>query len=85
MGTINKAESLQMLRREPDKLAFQGIEPASDPLKLLRMTGFNTLDDAQRRRDGRPAQQRPRGFAGPGGAQTQNVTQMLAVWATSQT
>jgi len=35
-----------MLRREPNKLAFQGMEPASDPLKLLRMTGFNTLDDA---------------------------------------
>jgi len=46
MGTIFEAENLQMLRREPDKLAFQGMEPAKDPLKLLRMTGFNTLDDA---------------------------------------
>jgi len=35
-----------MLRREPDKLAFQGMDPSKDPLKLLRMTGFNTLDDA---------------------------------------
>jgi len=46
MATIHEAENLQMLRREPDKLAFQGMEPAKDPQKLLRMTGFNTLDDA---------------------------------------
>jgi len=35
-----------MLRREENKLAFQGLDAAKDPLKLLRMTGFNTLDDA---------------------------------------
>jgi len=35
-----------MLRREQDKMAFQGMDPAKDPLKILRMTGFSTLDDA---------------------------------------
>jgi len=35
-----------MLKRESDKLAFQGMDPSKDPVKLLRMTGFNTLDDA---------------------------------------
>jgi hypothetical protein len=35
-----------MLKREQDKLGFQGMDPSKDPVKLLRMTGFNTLDDA---------------------------------------
>lgn len=39
-------EIVGMLKREQDKLAFQNMDPSQDPLKLLRMTGFNTLDDA---------------------------------------
>ncbi len=35
-----------MLKRSPDKMGFQGMDPCADPTKLLRMTGFNTLDDA---------------------------------------
>jgi len=35
-----------MLKRDQNKLGFQGMDPSADPLKLLRMTGFNTLDDA---------------------------------------
>ncbi|MCW8914364.1 MAG: conjugal transfer protein TraD [Magnetovibrio sp.] len=35
-----------MLKRNADKLGFQGMDASKDPLKLLRMTGFNTLDDA---------------------------------------
>ena len=35
-----------MLKRSSDKMGFQGMDPAADPTKLLRMTGFNTLDDA---------------------------------------
>lgn len=35
-----------MLKRDQNKLGFQGMDPSADPMKLLRMTGFNTLDDA---------------------------------------
>ena len=35
-----------MLRRDPSKLGFQNTEASKDPMKLLRMTGFHTLDDA---------------------------------------
>ena len=35
-----------MLRREREKLAFQGMDPAPDPVKILRMTGFSALDEA---------------------------------------
>lgn len=35
-----------MLKRDQNKLGFQGMDASSDPVKLLRMTGFNTLDDA---------------------------------------
>lgn len=35
-----------MLRREENKLAFQGLEQCKDPLKFLRMTGLSDLDDA---------------------------------------
>jgi len=35
-----------MLRRETDKMAFQGMNPCKDPLKILRMTGFSAMDDA---------------------------------------
>ncbi|MBF0249771.1 MAG: conjugal transfer protein TraD [Alphaproteobacteria bacterium] len=35
-----------MLRREKDKLGFQGMDPAADPVKILRMTGFSNLDEA---------------------------------------
>ncbi|MDH5189167.1 MAG: conjugal transfer protein TraD [Rhodospirillaceae bacterium] len=35
-----------MLRRQADKLAFQGLEPAKDRERLLRMVGLNHLDEA---------------------------------------
>ena len=35
-----------MLRREQNKLAFQGLDPAKDPLRTLRMTGLHELDEA---------------------------------------
>ena len=35
-----------MLRREAGKLAFQGLEPAKDRERLLRMVGLNFLDEA---------------------------------------
>ncbi|MEG3617125.1 conjugal transfer protein TraD [Magnetovibrio sp. PR-2] len=35
-----------MLKRSSEKLGFQGKAPAADPTRLLRMTGFNNLDDA---------------------------------------
>lgn len=35
-----------MLKRSADKMGFQGMDPAADPTKLLRMTGFHALDDA---------------------------------------
>lgn len=35
-----------MLKREQNKLAFRGMDASKDPIKLLRMTGFNELDDA---------------------------------------
>lgn len=35
-----------MLKREQGKLAFQGMDPAKDPARMLRMTGLHDLDDA---------------------------------------
>lgn len=35
-----------MLKREPGKLAFQRMDPAKDPVRMLRMTGLHELDDA---------------------------------------
>lgn len=35
-----------MLKRDSDKLGFQGMDASTDPGKILRMTGFNALDDA---------------------------------------
>ena len=35
-----------MLRREPNKLSFQGIEAAKDRDLLLRMAGLQYLDEA---------------------------------------
>lgn len=35
-----------MLRRVPGKLAFQGMDPAKDPQRMLRLTGLNELDEA---------------------------------------
>lgn len=35
-----------MLKRTPGKMAFQGMTPAKDPARLLKMTGFADLDDA---------------------------------------
>ncbi|MBL4614245.1 MAG: conjugal transfer protein TraD [Magnetovibrio sp.] len=35
-----------MLKRDGDKLSFQGMDPSKDPAKILRVTGLNTLDDA---------------------------------------
>lgn len=35
-----------MLKRVPGKLAFQGMDPAKDPVRMLRMTGLHELDDA---------------------------------------
>ena len=35
-----------MLRRVPGKLEFQGLDPAKDPMRTLRMTGLHELDDA---------------------------------------
>ena len=34
------------LKREQGKLAFQGMAPAKDPVRMLRMTGLSELDDA---------------------------------------
>jgi len=35
-----------MHKREPGKLAFQGLAPAKDAMRMLRMTGLHELDDA---------------------------------------
>lgn len=35
-----------MLKRAPGKLAFQNMDPAKDPVRMLRMTGLHELDDA---------------------------------------
>lgn len=35
-----------MMKREQGKLAFQNMEPAKDPLRMLRMVGLHELDDA---------------------------------------
>lgn len=35
-----------MLKRSEKGLGFEGLEPSKDPMKLLRMTGLTTLDDA---------------------------------------
>lgn len=35
-----------MLKREQNKMAFQGMDPSKDPVKMLRMTGLDALDDA---------------------------------------
>ena len=35
-----------MLRKEQDKLAFQGMDPAAEPLRLLRLAGLSNLDEA---------------------------------------
>ena len=35
-----------MLKRSEKALGFEGLEPSKDPVKLLRMTGLNNLDDA---------------------------------------
>ena len=35
-----------MLKRVPGKLAFQSMDPAKDPVRMLRMTGLHELDDA---------------------------------------
>lgn len=35
-----------MLKRVQGKLAFQGMDPAKDPVRILRMTGLGDLDDA---------------------------------------
>lgn len=35
-----------MMKREQGKLAFQGMAPAKDAARMLRMTGLHELDDA---------------------------------------
>ena len=35
-----------MLKREQNKVAFQNMDPSKDPVKMLRMTGLDALDDA---------------------------------------
>jgi len=35
-----------MMNRNTDKLGFQSMDPVKDPVKFLRITGFNALDDA---------------------------------------
>lgn len=35
-----------MMKREQGKLAFQGMDPCKDPLRMLRMVGLQGLDDA---------------------------------------
>ncbi len=35
-----------MLKREQNKMAFQGMDPSKNPVKMLRMTGLDALDDA---------------------------------------
>ena len=35
-----------MLKRDQNKMAFQNMDPSKDPVKMLRMTGLDALDDA---------------------------------------